>query len=132
MRSQLLEAITQAVATNTQFAVSQELPWQQNGTPLYLKNLKKIYVDRPRTEQTTLIATLDGVDVFSTDNICEVFVACDAKTPPSQLDSLISNILSAKYSTGLVNAGVESDMTLELQEDVLIYTFEFRLNTVTT
>lgn len=132
MRAELLSAITTACSTLTQFAISQELPWQQNGNPLYIKNLKKIYVDRERNEQTTLIPTLDGVDVFSTDKICEVYVACDAKNTPSQLDALISKILDAKSSTGIVNAGVESDYTIDKQEDVLIYTFEFRLNTITT
>ena len=55
MRSELLSAITAAVSTLTQFAVSQELPWSQNGTPLFRKNLKKIYVDQSHQEQTTLI-----------------------------------------------------------------------------
>jgi len=132
MRTQLLSAITSATSTLTQFAVSQELPWAQNGTPLHIKNMKKIYVDRERMEQTTLIPTLDGVDVFQNDLICEVYVACDAKNPPSQLDNLISKVLSAKNSTGVVNFGAESDYTLDKQEDVLIYTFEFRLNQATT
>lgn len=132
MRTQLLGAITTAISTLTQFAVSQELPWEQNGTPLYLKNMKKVYVDRERMEQTTLIPTLDGVDVFQNDLICEVYVACDGKNTPSQLDNLISKILGAKNSTGVVNFGAESDYTLDKQEDVLIYTFEFRLNQATT
>lgn len=132
MRTQLLSAITTAISTLTQFAVSQELPWEQNGSALYLKNMKKVYVDRERMEQSTLIPTLDGVDVFQNDLICEVYVACDAKNTPSQLDNLISKVLTAKNSTGLVNFGAESDYTLDKQEDVLIYTFEFRLNQATT
>ena len=132
MRTELLSAVTTAVSTLTQFAVSSELPWEQNGTPLYLKNLKKVYVDREKQEQSTLIPTLDGNDVFQNDLICEVYVACDAKNTPSQLDNLISKILGAKNSTGIVNFGFESDYTLDKREDVLIYTFEFRLNQATT
>lgn len=132
MRSQLLSAITTQISTLTQFAVSQELPWAQNGQPLYLKNLKKVYVDRERQDQTTLIATLDGVDVYQNDLIAEVYLAVDAKNPPSQLDSAISKILSAKGNTGIVNFGTESDYSVDKQEDVLIYTFEFRLNQATT
>jgi hypothetical protein len=74
MRTQLLSAITQAVSTLTQFAVSQELPWEQNGTALYRKNMKKIYVDRERVEQTTLIPTLNGNEVFQNDLIAEVYL----------------------------------------------------------
>jgi len=132
MRTELLSAITTAVSTLTQFAVSQELPWSQNGTPLYLKNMKKIYVDRERQEQTTLIPTLNGGDVYQNDLICEVFVAVDGKNPPSQLDTLITKILDTKNSISVVNFGTESDYTLSKEEDVMYYTFEFRLNQATT
>lgn len=132
MRTQLVAAITTAISTLTQFAVSSELPWEQNGNPLYIKNMKKVYVDRERMEETTLIPTLNGGEVFQNDSICEVYVAVDAKNQPSQLDSLITKILGAKNSTGIVNFGSESDYTLDKQEDILIYTFEFRLNQATT
>ena len=132
MRTELLSAITTAISTLTQFAVSQELPWEQNGTPLYRKNMKKIYVDRDRMEETTLIPTLNGDEVFQNDLITEVYLAVDAKNPPSQLDSVISKILATKASTGIVNFGNESDYTVDKQEDVMIYTFEFRLNQATT
>lgn len=132
MRNQLLSAITTATSTLTQFAVSTELPWAQNGIPLFRKNLKKIYVDQTHIEQSTLIPTLNGGDVYQNDLITEVYIACDAKNPPSQLDNLVSKILSAKDSTGVVNFGTESDYTIDKDEDVLVYTFEFRINQATT
>jgi len=132
MRVELLAAITSATTASNQFSVSQELPWSQNGQPLYLKNLKKIYVDQPRVEQTTLIPTLNGGEVFQNDQITEVYVACDAKNPPSQLSQLVSQILACKSTIAVVNFGSESDYTVDKQEDVLIYTFEFRLNQATT
>jgi len=132
MRTELLTAITSATSTLTQFAVSSELPWEQNGTPLYRKNMKKIYVDRERMEETIMFPTLSGPEVFQNDLITEVYLAVDAKNPPSQLDSAITKILSAKANTGIINFGVESDYTLEKQEDVMIYTFEFRLNQAIT
>lgn len=132
MRTQLLSAITTAISTVTQFAVSTELPWSQNGTPLFRKNLKKVYVDQSYQEQTTLIPTLNGGEVFQNDLITNVYVACDAKNTPSQLDLLVSKILSAKDSTGVVNFGSESDYTIDKDEDVLVYTFEFRINQATT
>jgi hypothetical protein len=132
MRTQLLSAITTAISTVTQFATSTELPWLQNGTPLFRKNLKKVYVDQSYQEQSTIIPTLNGGDIFQNDLITNVYVACDAKNPPSQLDLLVSKILSAKDSTGVVNFGTESDYTFDKDEDVIIYTFEFRVNQATT
>jgi hypothetical protein len=132
MRTQLLSAITTAVSTLTQFAVASELPWEQNGNPLYRKNMKRIYVDTGRVEQTTLIPTLNGGEVFQNDLITEVYLAVDAKNAPSQLDSAVSKILATKSTVAVVNFGSESDYTVDKQEDVLIYTFEFRLNQATT
>ena len=132
MRAELLTAITSATSTLTQFAVSTELPWEQNGIPLFRKNMKKIYVDRPNLEETTLLPTLNGGEVFQNDFITEVYLAVDAKNPPSQLDSAITAILSCKSKTGIVSFGNESDYTIDKQEDVLTYTFEFRLNIATT
>ena len=133
MRSQLITAITTAISTSTQFGVSSELPWDQGGNPLYRKNMKKIYVDATRKEQSILIPVLPPYnEVFQDDFITLVYLAVDAKNPPSQLDSVINQILSAKDMTGIVNFGSESDYTVELQEDVLIYTFEFRMNIAIT
>jgi hypothetical protein len=132
MRTELLTAITTAISTLTQFAVSSELPWEQNGTPLYRKNMKKVYVDRSRQEQTTLIPTLNGGEVFQNDLITEVYLAVDAKNPPSQLDSIITKILGTKSTVNVVNFGSESDYTVDKDEDVLVYTFEFRVNQATT
>lgn len=133
MRTELLSAITSAISTLTQFAVSQELPWSQGGQPLYLKNLKKVYVDRDTQVQTTLIPLVSsGDEVYQNDLTVLVYVAMDAKNPPTQLDSLITKILSTKDSTGIVNFGTESDYTMEKTEDVLLYTFEFRMNIATT
>lgn len=130
MRTELLAVLTTALTAQNQFNVSQELPWSQNGQPLYRKNMKYVYVDRDIVEQTTLIPVLSGVDVFQDDYIVNVYLAVDAKNPPSQLDTAISNILAAKNSITLVNFGFESDYTVEKDEDVLIYTFEFRMNTI--
>jgi hypothetical protein len=110
MRAELLSAITQSVSTLTQFAVSQELPWSQNGTPLFRKNMKKIYVDTPVKEQTTAIAVFsNGTDVYDNTFTTQVYVATDAKNPPSQLNALIDRILVAKDRTTLTSFSSESD-----------------------
>lgn len=129
MRSQLVTALTTVLASTNQFAVSSELPFDQGGNPLFLKNMKRVYVGPTRKEQSVIIAVLPPAgDVFQDQLICEIYLAVDAKNPPSQLDSAIALILSTKDLTGLVNYGTESDYTVEIQEDVMIYTFEIRLS----
>ena len=130
MRTELLSAITSATSTLTQFGVSMELPWEQNGMALFRKNMKKVYVDQEYQVQNTIIPTLDNVNVLENNLICNAYVCVDAKNTPSQLDQLVTNILSCKDRTGIVNFIAESDYTVDKTEDVLAYTFEFRLNTL--
>lgn len=126
MRTQLLQAITSATSTLTQFAVSQELPWSQNGQPLFRKNMKKIYVDTPRIEQSVIYPVLSGSDVFSDLYTIPVYVAVDAKTQPTQTDAMITKILQARDTTNVVAYDKEADYSVEIDEDVQVYTFEFR------
>lgn len=129
MRSQLLSYLTTATSALTVKTVS-ELPWNTAGEPLYLKNMKKFYLDEEQIEQSVMFATLPGSnDVMA--NLVRVrgFFAVDAKNQPSGLSTAITTILGAKDRTGLANFGTESDYTTEIQDDVIIYTVEFRLNT---
>lgn len=131
MRDELYTSIQTNIASLTQFNLANELPWSQNGLPLYRKNLKRVYVDEPRIEQTDLYMVFTGDDVVVNQYICPVYVSIDAKNPPSQTQQLITAILAAK-TLPIVNFGVESDYTVDLQEDVQTYTFEFRMNVATT
>jgi len=131
MRAELLSAITSATSTLTQFAVSAELPWSQNAQPLFRKNMKKIYVDTPNVEQTVIYPVLSGSDVFSNLSTIRVYLAVDAKNSPSQLTQAITNILATRDSANIVAYDKESDYSVEIDEDVQIYTFEFRFGVAT-
>jgi hypothetical protein len=128
MRAELLAFLTTATSTATVKTVS-ELPWNTAGEPLYLKNMKKMYLDQTQRVETTLIPTLNGADVFQRDLIVTGYFAVDAKNEPTGLSTAITKILSAKDMTGITNFGSESDYTTEIQDDVIIYTVEYRLNT---
>lgn len=132
MRSNLLSAITTAVSTLTQFAVSQELPWTQAGDPLYRKNMKKIYVDNVITDQSTILFTFEKANLDEILYTCNVFFTIDAKNPPSQTAQVLQKILDCKGSTGLVSFDDESDYSVENDEDRLIYTIQFRSRVATT
>jgi hypothetical protein len=130
MRSELITQITSAISTLTQFAVSSELPWQQDGQPLYIKNKKKVYVDNDTKVESVMIPVLTFNNIMEDEIVTQAFVSVDAKNTPTQLDSLVTKILGVKDSLGIVNFSTESDYTADKQEDVLIYTFEFRLKQI--
>lgn len=129
MRSELLAYLTTATSTATVKTVS-ELPWSTAGEPLYLKNMKKFYLDQEQIEQTTLIPVLPGSnDVLQNTVRVRGYFAVDAKNQPAGLASAVSTILNAINQISVSNFGVEADYTTEIQNDVLIYTVEYRLNT---
>lgn len=129
MRQELLNYLMPATSATTIRTVS-ELPWNTAGQPLYLKNMKKFYLDQEQIEQTPLIPTLPGHQGVD-QNLFTVtgYFAVDAKNQPVGLSQAITTILGAKDRTGISNFSVESDYTTEIQDDVLIYTVEYRLNT---
>jgi len=136
MREQLITALTSVLSTSTQFKdvfkVATQLPWDESGNPLYLKNMKSVYFGPDRREEVTLIPTIYGAEVFRDDIICNAYLAVDAKKPPTNVETFASAVVTGvKSKTGITNFGVESDYTAETQEDVLLYTFEFRMNTIT-
>jgi hypothetical protein len=129
MRAELVSHLTTALSTAT-IKCSSELPWNTAGEPLYLKNMKKFYIDAEQLEQTELIATLPGYDVVNQDAFTVTgYFAVDAKNQPANLTSALTTILNAKNQLGESNLLVQSDYTTEIQDDVLIYTVEYRMYT---
>ena len=130
MRTAILSWLTGQL-TGT-IKTSQELPFDQDGQPLYLKNFRRLYLGQPELAQEDLYSVFGGSDVFLNSQTLEGYLALDAKNLPAGLDSTISTILSAKTRSGIANCGEQSDYTIELQEDRLVYTFQFRILVATT
>jgi hypothetical protein len=74
------------------FGVTDELPWDASGQPLYLKNMKKIYVDQPQTAQEPLVETLDDNGIVNETTTVVVYVATDAKNLPTDYDTMVTTI----------------------------------------
>ena len=133
MRQALIDGIS-ALSLGT-FNVSQELPWDAAGTPLYLKNKKVFYVDEPdSSESSDAFNTLCGgqMPVVST-RVTEisVFVAVDAKQKPTNYDTLIPAVRNLKTlaTLGAVRSRA-CDITTTFEADVLLTEFVFRFTEV--
>lgn len=129
MRAEILEFLqSQNLGV---FTTTQELPWSENGQALYLKNLKKVYVDQEVVETEPLFATLDALDVTSEVTSVTVYLACDAKQTPPNLDQVITVIRGARNVTvnGVNRRVVE--VTTEYEDDVLVKSLEFRFTKLT-
>lgn len=110
------------------FRVSKELPWSDSTQPLYIKNLKTLYIGPAQFETDTIIATLGGQHIQSQTIIIQTTFGCDAKQLPSNYETVITQLLDV---SNITNIGPEWDRkvahTVSYEGDVLItqvdYTF---------
>lgn len=124
MRTELLAYLRDQKFKN--FNVSDELPFTSSNTALYLKNVKRIYLD---VEQVTLEPFLQ---VFGTPIDTEVFsvrlyFTTDAKQLPSDYNTVVSQIRSGKavsVEEKFFRREVTSQTTFE--NDLMVTEFEFR------
>jgi len=125
MRTEILNYIT--AQTLTGFRVSDELPWDNNGTPLYMSNMKTVYVDLDQIEQNSVIDTLNGpsgaVDEIST---VSVYFVTDAKKLPTNYDTVVSAIRGARLVTTITGV-IERlcQVSTQVESDRVITRFDF-------
>tara|TARA_R110000772_G_scaffold29399_2_gene73465 strand:+ start:4113 stop:4508 length:396 start_codon:yes stop_codon:yes gene_type:complete len=114
------------------FGVSQNLPFDQNGSALYLQNLKQLYVDNPSTEQEPLYDTLDSLSLVSETTIVNIYVVTDAKTLPSNYAAMVATVKAVRtlstiqgYTTKRCNVS-----TSYANGDQLVTQFEIRFTNI--
>ena len=109
------------------FFVTEDLPWSESGTALYLKNLKRIYVDVEQTETEDLLQALNGFALQTEIKVIRVFFATDAKTLPPTYDELVTalrrvNDIAADPGIGRRQVNIDTAM----EADVLVTELEYR------
>lgn len=129
MRTEILAYLT-ATLTGT-IKTSQELPFDQGGSALYLKNMRKVYVDEPYVEQTQLIPVLSMDDINQNITTVRAFLAVDAKNRNADLNAALNTMSQAKSITTITNSfRKEFDYTTTIDNDVLLYEFEYRFYSI--
>jgi hypothetical protein len=114
------------------FTVSDELPRDDSGMALYLKNPKKLYVDIGQVEATPLIQTLSGFDVHTESTTVSVYFTADAKTLPANYSSLTQSLKLGKdiqQAKGFNNRSV--DVQTEYDADMLITRIDYTFSKIT-
>jgi hypothetical protein len=80
--------------------LSNELPYQTNGTDLYLKNKKTIYVDAAQSNQDAVTDTLDGKGAVDEITTVSVYFVNDAKKMLPDYDQIVTQIKGARTAVG--------------------------------
>lgn len=130
MRTQLLSALTTGLNT-TGIAVSTELPWNSGNEPLYLKNMKRVYLGPEQRVDEDLIPILNGNNVKRRQLIVRGYLAVDAKNQPAGIDNALSAIKSAR-DAAVFDQSYERfvEYTTEIAGDVMIYTIEYKFRSI--
>ena len=126
MRSEIITALQAQVLTP--FRVSTELPFQGGGQPLYLKNLRTIYIDVEDVSQDPgpMPQTLQGQTSVIETRTVTGYVAHDAKTLPANFAAtqvMLIEIIDDLALAPRVRRTAQS--THEYQDDVLVFTFQW-------
>lgn len=130
MRDYIYDYINSNLTTG--FKLSEELPWVKGNQPLYLRNMKSIYVDRDQTVQEPLFDTLDGVGFVNETTTVSVYVATDAKKLPSNYDAMVTTLIAAKLDGAITGFTQKATtVTTEYEGDNLVTQFDFNFYKLT-
>ena len=122
------------VASTDYSLEANELPWSASGEPLYVKNMRVVYVGDEDEAKVQLYRTLDQGDVYQTETIVQAFLTEDAKNIKANNPTVIENMLDAKsvvntdngYNVQVAESGYEQ----EIEDDYITYTFEYNFTTI--
>ena len=78
------------------FSLTNEMPYDDNGVALYIKNPKRIYVGRAESSSAPIVTALNGLHISNTTTTVSVYFSTDAKQVPSNYDTLVGSLAAAK------------------------------------
>jgi len=124
IRDDLITRLTTNLTAHTGFKVSSELPFDSAGQPLFQKNMKTVYVDEEQLDVTEYASVLSANQIMQTETTVNAYLVTDAKNQPSDIDTVVSNVLVARnVVTGTIDKS--SSVESEIDDDRITYTFEY-------
>tara|TARA_R110002020_G_scaffold77940_1_gene196426 strand:- start:737 stop:1162 length:426 start_codon:yes stop_codon:yes gene_type:complete len=122
------------VASSDYSLEASELPFTASGEPLYVKNMRVVYVGEEEEAKVQLYRTLDQGDVYQTETTVQAFLTEDAKNINANNPTVIENMLNAKSVVNTANGFnvqvADSGYEQEIEDDHITYTFEYTFTTI--
>lgn len=131
MRTEILDYLKDLKLKN--FNISDELPFSNSGTPLYLKNIKRLYVDLEQVTNEPFIQVFDNLNIDSEIHSVRLYFSTDAKQLINDYSTVVSAVRLAKNVTlneNFFRRDVTSSTSFE--NDLMVTEFEFRFTKLTS
>ncbi len=123
MRQQLIEYVRNL--NLSEFVLTEELPWSESDTPLYLKNPKRIYIDLEQIDPELIVETLDRRNISRDVVTVRIIFSTDAKKLPATYTDTVRQLTQARF---LFNA--EMELSREFDGDKMITQLVYRKNQI--
>lgn len=114
------------------FGVTDELPFTNSATVMYLKNPKRIYTNLKQVSSDLLIPVLSNHGIFAEVHTVSVFFTTDAKNLPSDYETVVDSLRAGKDVTTTTSYfRREVDTSTSFDGDMMITELEFRFTKLT-
>tara|TARA_R110000868_G_scaffold46599_4_gene153741 strand:- start:210 stop:614 length:405 start_codon:yes stop_codon:yes gene_type:complete len=126
MRQYILDYIAGVMVTG--FRLTQELPWDKDSGPLYLTNMKTVYVDSAQTSQDPLIDVLNGAGIVNETTTISAYVVTDAKILPPGYANLVTAISGTRLDpaiTGYTQKTTAVNTSFQADAQITEFVFNF-------
>jgi hypothetical protein len=130
MRTEVIDYIKGQKFLNYQ--ATDELPFNNSGTEMYLKNPKRFYVDVEQTSREEFLPVLNGT-IDSEVTTVRVFFSNDAKQLPKNYSAVVANLVNAKENIARPeHFRKTSQVTTEQIQDLTVTTIEYQFTKILT
>lgn len=130
MRQELIDYFKGLKLKN--FKVSDELPFSNSDRTVYIKNPKAIYCGLEQKTQEQIFAVLGNHGVFQEVHAVSVFFSTDAKSLPSDYQTVVDGLKSGKdINTTETYFKREVDSTTSFEGDLMVTQLDFRFSKIT-
>jgi hypothetical protein len=129
MRIAILNYLKANKRSLTPLIVTDNLPWEDNGAPVYHHNKKHVYVDLDQVSQNASFDTLNfkgGIDEIT---IVRVYFVTDAKNPIPNFESVVQTIKDARLTdeiSGVIQRTCQVRTSFNSDAVETIFEFSFR------
>lgn len=124
MRTEFVEAIKRMQLGDLR--VGEQLPREESGTNMWLKNPRTVYVSEPTYEMTPLVTALNGAHIWSKATNLSVIWAVDSKKLPNNYQSVVDQMLALRSidpQAGFVSR--QASVTTSYENDLLVTQIEY-------